>query len=621
MNGESNGNRSGTMSFRTALSRLELGRLLWRERRVVIMALAAATVAPLAAMALPLATRVVVDEVIGKGRRELLVPLGLLAAFGLLVQAAATYGAAQFGALAGLRIATSLRRRIHQHTLQLPARYFDSQQSGALVSRIITDTDQLRTLVGSGVLHLVSGVLSGVIAFAVLWSINWRLTAVLCGLLVVVTVGLTRGFRGLGSSFREAAELQARLAGRLTQVLGGIMMVKTCAAERREGHRFARDSHRILRASLAASRSVSGLIAAIALAIGGVSLVLLVLGGQAVAAGGMTLGDLALFIVLVGMLGTPVVQTAAISAELGRAVAALTRMAEILELEPEPIRPAGRRLSPTRPAGIVFDRVSYAYEPGRPVLRDVSFTAAPGTVTALSGPNGAGKSTLLGLLMGLDAPSSGRILVDERPLSELNVGEYRRSLGVVLQQQLLFDGSVEENIRYGRPGASVAEFHRAARLAHCDEFVELLPQGYATLVGERGVRLSGGQRQRVAIARAILADPRILLLDEATNQLDPASELFIQEALVALCCGRTTFVIAHRHSTIRQADQILVLQSGAVVERGTHEELLLREGPYAWLHGMKHKVPLDLSARWAGLDGTQSRATSPHANEGTPSVA
>jgi len=556
---------------------LQLGLLVWRERRLLFAALAASVVAPLAGMALPFAVKLMVDDVIGHGRGDLLVPIALLAAAGLMVQAGATYGASQWGAVGGQRVATRLRQQLQRHTIRLPARFFDSQQSGSLVSRIITDTEQVRNLLGYGVLQLVSAALTGVVAFAVLWSINWRLTAVLTGLLLVMMVGLSRGFRGLDTTFRTAAELQAALAGRLTQVLSGIMVVKTCAAERREVHRFARDTHGILRASVAASRRVSGLIAAIALAIGAVSLVLLVLGGQAVAAGGMTLGDLTLFIVLVGLLSTPVVQTAAIGSELGRAVAALGRIAEVLELPledgngsqsgraPRPLR------LPAHPASIELDRVSYAYVPGCPVLRDVSFTAPPGTVTALTGPNGAGKSTLLGLLMGLDVPSSGRILLDGRPLSELRLGEYRRSLGVVLQQSQLFDATVEENIRYGRPAASAAEFRQATRLAHCDEFVERLPDGYQTAVGERGVKLSGGQRQRVAIARAILADPRILLLDEATNQLDEESERLIQEALAALCEGRTALVIAHRLSTMRRADQVLVLESGAIVDRGREE--------------------------------------------------
>jgi ABC-type multidrug transport system fused ATPase/permease subunit len=278
-----------------------------------------------------------------------------------------------------------------------------------------------------------------------------------------------------------------------------------------------------------------------------------------------------------------VMETAAIGSELGRALAALARIREVLDLPVEDAGEPGRLRLPALAGGVLFDDVSYAYVPGRPVLRGVNFFAPPGSTTALTGPNGAGKSTLLGLLMGFDEPTAGQILIDGLPLGALRLREYRRHIGVVLQGNELLDGTIGENIRYGRPAASVEELRRAARLAHCDEFVETLPDGYETVVGERGVKLSGGQRQRVAIARAILADPRILLLDEATNQLDSESERLIQEALAALCGGRTTFVIAHRLATIRRADQILVLQSGAVVERGTHEELLGRRGGYARL--------------------------------------
>ncbi len=565
--GEVQGGKLQAVALRAALGRVNLGALLWRERGVLLLALASAVIGPIAAMAMPFAAKLVVDEVIGKGRGELLLPITLLAALGVVIQAGASYGAAQFGTLGGQRVVTRLRQRLQQHTMRLPVRFFDSQQSGSLVSRIIADTEQIRGLLGSGMLQLVSGILSGVFAFAVLSYINWRLAVLISAMVLVGVLGLTRLLRGIHPAFHAAANLQGALAGRLTQVLGGILVVKTCAAERREAHLFTRDTHRLFRASVEASRQVSSVIAAIALAIGGVSLVLLVLGGQAVAAGAMSLGDLALFVVLAGLLSSPVLQTAAIGSEVGQALAALARIGEVLNLPTENAGGFRNLPGPSRAAGIVFDDVSYAYQSGRPVLRSVSFSALPGTVTALTGPNGAGKTTLLALLMGLDSPSSGRILVDGLPIGEIRLPEYRRCLGVVLQQNHLFDGTIGENIRYGRPAASPAEFQRAARLAHCEEFVERLPEGYETLVGERGVKLSGGQRQRIAIARAILADPRILLLDEASTHLDSESERLLQEALTALCRGRTTFVVTHRLSTIRQADQILVLRSGAIVER------------------------------------------------------
>lgn len=557
-------------TLRTALRRVDAAAFLRGERRVLLLALAASIVAPAASMVLPFAARLLVDDVIGRSRTDLLLPIAGAAGLGLAVQAGAAYAAAHLGALGAGRVATRLRRRLQRHVLRLPARFLQSQQSGALAARIIGDTDQIRGLAGPEMLQVVSAAVSAAIAFAVLWFTNWQLTALLAVLLGVLTLALVRGLDRLHPAYRITSELQAGLTGRLTEVLGGIVVVKSCAAERREAHCFAQESHRLLRASISNSRHVSRLIATIALAIGGVSLVLLVVGGQAVAAGAMTLGDLALFVVLTGMVTSPLMQAAAIGNDLGRGLAALARIAELMASEAEDERRPGALAVPACAPGVIFDDVSYGYQARQPVLRRVSFSAPPGSVTAVTGPNGAGKTTLLSLLMGLDLPTSGCILLDKVPLVSLRISDYRRSLGVVLQQTHLFRGTIRENICYGRPQASLAEFRRAARSAHCEEFVERLPQGYDTQVGEWGVRLSGGQRQRIAIARAILRNPRILLLDEATAGLDSESEQLFQEALAALCSGRTTFVITHRLATLQRADQVLVLRAGAIVERGTY---------------------------------------------------
>jgi subfamily B ATP-binding cassette protein MsbA len=537
---------------------------------VLLLALAASIVAPAASMVMPFAAKLVVDDVIGRRRTDLLLRIAFAAGLGLAVQSGATYLAAHLGALGAGRVVTRLRRQLQRHVLRLPARFFRTQQSGALAARIIGDTDQIRGLAGPEILQVVSAAVSAAIAFVVLWFTNWQLTAMLAVLLGVLTLALARGLDRLHPSYRTTSELQAGLAGRLTEVLGGIIVVKSCAAERREAYRLAQESHQLLRASISTSRHVSRLIATIALAIGGVSLVLLVVGGQAVAAGAMTLGDLALFVVLAGMLTTPLMQAAAIGNDLGRGLAALARIAELMACDCEDERSPGGPPVPACAPSVVFDDVSYGYQASHTVLQRVSFSAPPGSVTAVTGPNGAGKTTLLGLLMGLDLPTRGHILLDGVPLVSLRMSEYRRSLGVVLQQTHLFRGTIRENIRYGRPQASLTEFRRAARAAHCDEFVERLPQGYETQVGEWGVRLSGGQRQRIAIARAILGDPRILLLDEVTTGLDSESERLLQEALAALCSGRTAFVITHRPATIQRADQILVLRAGTIVERKTY---------------------------------------------------
>jgi ABC-type multidrug transport system fused ATPase/permease subunit len=554
--------------------------LVGREWRVLLVAIVCAVLGPIAALALPFAAKVVIDDVVGRGRSELLLPIAVAAGLAVMVQALTAYGVTQAGALAGQRAVARLRQCLHRRALRLPVAYFDRTSTGTLVSRVMGDPECVRTLFGSGLLDLVSGALTAALAFAVLLSLDWRLTALVAVALALGAAGLARGFGALQPAFRVVSELQAALAGRLTEVLGGIRVVKSCAAERREGHAFARDNHRLLRASVGAHRHVAALAAAIPLASGGVSLGLLVLGGQAVARGTLTLGDLALFVFLVGLLSNPLIQMAAVGAELGRAWAALARIREVLGLPTEEARDRGKLPVPRVAGAVRCDDVSYAYVPGHPVLRHVSLHAAAGATLAILGANGAGKSTLLSLLAGFDDPTSGRIFIDGRPLTALARSDYRRHVGVVLQRDQLIDGTIGDNVRYARPSASAAEFRQATRLAHCDEFVGQLPAGYETVVGERGVRLSGGQRQRVAIARALLADPRILLLDEATAHLDNESERLVQDAIATLCGGRTTFVIAHRLTTFERADQILVLQSGAVVERGTHDELVGRCGPY-----------------------------------------
>jgi subfamily B ATP-binding cassette protein MsbA len=562
----------------------EIASLFWRERRLLLVALGAAVVGPVAAMALPFAAKVVVDEVIGAGRTELLLPIAVVAALAVVLQAASAYGLVQAGAVMGQRAVAWLRQRLHRHGLALPVGCFDAMSTGTFVSRCMTDADQVRILFGPGIAQLVSGTLTAALAFAVLTWLDWRLTALVAAVLTFVTLCLGRGFGRLHPAFHSVSERQAELASRLTEVIGGIRVVKAAGAERREALALTRTTHRLLRVSVAAYRQVARLGAFIALAGSGLSLALLVIGSEAVTRGAMTLGDLALFVFLTGILGAPLMQGVAVSGELGRGVAALARIREVLALPTE--RSHDRARAPVRPlvGAVAFDRVSYRYGSGPLVLRDLSFVAQAGTTTALVGPNGAGKSTVMGLLLGFDHPTAGQVRIDGRPLSALRVAEYRRQVAAVLQRDQVVDGTIAENIRYARPSATTAELRRAARLAHCDEFVARLPQGYDTPVGERGVRLSGGQRQRVAIARAFLADPRILLLDEATNQLDRESERLIVEALATICRGRTTFVIAHRLSTIQRADQILVLKSGAIVERGTHEELAGRRGSF-WRTG------------------------------------
>jgi ABC-type multidrug transport system fused ATPase/permease subunit len=590
--------------------------VLYRHRGRLAAALALVVANRVAALALPAASKYVVDEVIGRQRTTLLAPIALLAGTAVAVEAVTAFGASQVVGQAAHRAVTELRRGLQARVLALPVGAFEAMQSGTLVSRIMTDPEQVRHVVGNGLIHLASGLLTAVLAVGLLFHLNPSLTVAVLALLLAFAVGLTRAFGRLYPLFRALSHLTAEVTGRLAEVLGGIRIVKTYVAERREAHRFTRELHRVLRHSIRARTAVSTLTAASTVATGAVGLLLLIAGSRAVAAGAMTLGDMAMFVFLVGLLAAPLVQIAATAQELGTAAAGLGRIGELraLATETEQDRSRGRVTSVV--GTVDFERVSYGYVPGRLVLEDVSLHAPSGSTTALVGPSGSGKSTLCRLLLAFDRPASGRILIDGRDLATMCRRGYRGQLGVVLQDDVLFDGTIADNIRYGRPGASLGDLYAAGRLAHCDEFVGRCPDGYGTLVGERGVRLSAGQRQRVAIARAILADPRIMVLDEATSSLDSESELLIQDALRTLCRGRTTFVIAHRLSTVRGADQILVLEGGRIVERGSHEALVGREGRYWRLYHAQHCAAGNLLQTGAGdvrsLRGTCAMGGSGH---------
>jgi ABC-type multidrug transport system fused ATPase/permease subunit len=558
--------------------------LAWRHRRTLGAAFALVIVNRASAFAIPLGSRYLVDDVIVRKQGAMLLPIAALTAAALVVQCASGYAVSQVVGIGAQRAITTLRLSLHAHVLRLPMDFFERSQTGALVARVMGDAEQLRVVVGSGMVQLVSGALSACFASALLFALDTPLTLAILLVLASYTVGATRGIGWLHSAFHLVSVGTAELTGRLTESLGGVRVVKAYAAERQETSAFARRSHALLRDTVRAIGGVSLLGASATLATGAVSLLILVVGGRAVLSGAMTLGDLVMYVFLVGLLSAPLLQIAAIAGELGKALAGLGRIHQLLSLETEAASDLVRAARPVpRLSGKVqLMGVSYAYESGASlVLRDVDLLAPAGTTTALVGRSGSGKSTLCRLLLAYDRPTSGRVLVDGCDLASLRRGDYRRHLGVVPQEGFLFHASVADNIRYARSAASFADVKAAGRAACCDEFVERLPNGYDTIIGERGATLSGGQRQRIAIARALLADPRILILDEATSSLDSESEALIQRALAALALGRTTFVIAHRMSTIERADQILVLDGGRVVERGTHEELLAH-GPVYW---------------------------------------
>ena len=567
--------------------------LIWARRGRLLLGLSLMLVNRLAGLVLPGLTKFFVDDVLTQGRVELLATLAWAVAAATLVQAVTSFGLSQVLGVAAQRAITDMRRRVEEHVMRLPVRYFDSTQTGVLISRVMNDADGIRNLVGTGLVQLVGGIVTAVIALGALLYINWHLTLVTLLVLGAFGGAMSYAFRTLRPLFRERGKITAEVTGRLNQALGGVRVVKTYTAERREDLVFTKGAHRLFRNIAKSMTGVSATTAFSSIVVGAIGIVLILVGGRAIVDGTMTLGDLVMYMVFTGLMAAPIVQIASIGTQITEAFAGLDRIREILDTTREDADDAGRVPVSELRGEIVFEDVWFEYRPGVPVLKGVSFRAPAGTTTALVGSSGSGKSTLISLVMAFNRPTRGVVRVDERDLNALRLAEYRRHLGVVLQDNFLFDGTVAENIRYGTPHATQEDIERVSRIAHADEFINTFEQGYETIVGERGVRLSGGQRQRVAIARAILADPRILLLDEATSSLDSESEAMIQDGLRSLRHGRTTFVIAHRLSTIRSADQILVLEGGEIVERGTHAELLALGGRYRQLYDRQYRFEAD----------------------------
>lgn len=552
------------------------------------------SVGRVAGLALPASTKVLVDEVIGRSRAGLLPWLvaGVLAA--TLLQAGTSWAITELLSKDSQRLVAALRRTLQLHVARLPVAYFDANKTGSLAARIMNDVEGLRNLVGTGLVDLLGGLVASAAALALMLALSPFLTAVTATAVVAFTVLLGRSLRSLGPAFRERGRIYAEVSGRLTESLAGVRVVKGYRAEEREHAVFSAGVGRLLDNVLGTLTAMARLSLTSTLALGLVGAAVMFVGARLVLSGNLTLGGLFTYTMLLGFLVGPLFQVVGVGTQLVEALAGMERMQEVLREQPEDADPR-RTVDLSDVSGrFAFEGVSFAYAAGVPVLHDVTFDAEPGTVTALVGPSGAGKSTLIGLVAAFHAPTEGRVLLDGVDLSTVHLDSYRRRLGVVFQETFLFAGTIRENVAFSRPDAPAAEVLGACRLARVDEFAERFPDGYDTVVGERGVKLSGGQRQRVAIARAILADPRVLLLDEATSSLDSESEALIQQALGVLMRGRTTFVIAHRLSTIRRADRILVLDQGRLAESGTHAELLARGGRYLEMYTRQNEVAADL---------------------------
>ncbi len=580
----------------------------WREARQLIeqnrgrlaVGMVLIVVNALATLVLPFLSRGFVDQVVLSGHPQLVQEIALAAAVGVLLQAASSFALSQLLSISAQRAVSDMRLRVQAHIARLPISYFDSTRSGQLISRIMTDAEGVRNLVGTGLVQLVGGAITASVALGMLFYLNWRMTCVTLVVLACFGGMLALAFTRLRPLFRKRGEINAEVTGRLNESLGAARVIKAYVAEEREEQVFRAGVDRLFQNVARSITSVSTLTAMTTLCVGAISVNMILMGGHAMALyasshglQGMSTGGFMQYLLFTGFVGAPVVQMASIGTQISEAFAGLDRIREVMSMRSEAEEHGGTASVATLKGEITFEQVSFAYVPGQLVLRDISFTAVPGATIALVGSSGSGKTTLVSLVMGFQRPLSGRVLVDGRDLRELILGGFRSHLGVVFQDNVLFDGTVAQNIGFARPQASMERIIEAGRLAGCAEFVEGFPLKWETVVGERGVKLSGGQRQRIAIARAILADPRILVLDEATSSLDSESEALVQKGLSSLRVGRTTFVIAHRLSTIRSADLILVLEHGQIVEQGTHESLFAAHGRYRVLHDRQHQLQQD----------------------------
>jgi len=571
----------------------EARELVWRHRRSLIIGLLLMLVNRLSGLVLPGSSKWLIDNVLAKHRGDLLIPIALAAAAAVIIQAATTYALSQVVSIAAQQAITDMRMSVQKHVLHLPVSYFDSTKTGVLISRIMTDAEGVRNLVGTGLIQLVGGLLTAVIGIGVLFALNWRLTTIMLVILLSFGGLMAMAFSRLRPLFRERSVINAEVTGRLAESLGGVRILKVYVAEKREERLFGEGVQRLfdnVRKSITGTSLVG---AGATVIVGAIGVLMIVVGGRSILNGTMTLGGLVMYIFFIGLVAAPLIQIASVGTQISEAFAGLDRIREIRDMATEDDQDEGLAKMGEIAGRVEFRHVNFSYVPGIPVLKDVSFVADAGSTTALVGSSGSGKSTLIGLVMAFNRPDSGEIRIDDQGLVDVRLRDYRSQLGVVLQDNFLFDGSVRENIAFARPDATDEEVREVSRIAHCDEFINGFPQGYGTIVGERGVKLSGGQRQRVAIARAILADPRILILDEATSSLDSESEAMIRDGLQSLRHGRTTFVIAHRLSTIESADQILVLEGGEIVERGTHRELIALNRRYRQLYDKQYGAERD----------------------------
>ena len=572
----------------------EIWQLIQPRRALLALGFGLMVINRVSGLVLPASTKYLVDDIIGKRHYQLLYPLVGLVLTATIVQGLTSFALTQTLSKAAQRLITELRRRVQEHIGRLSVSYYDSNKTGTMVSRIMSDVEGVRNLVGTGLVDFVGGLLTAVIAFVVLMRISPIMTVIAFGFLLVFGVGLRQAFKTIRPIFRERSKITAEVTGRLTESLGGVRVVKGYHAEDREHAVFSAGVERLLQNVFKTLTATSVMSLTSSTLMGVIGSIVMFMGTRQILAGKLTLGGFFTYTMFLGYLAAPLFQVVGIGTQITEAIAGLERTREVLSEVPEDEDPGRTVTLPVIQGDVAFQKVTFAYEAKKMVLHDISFQAEPGTVTALVGSSGSGKSTIIGLIAAFHKPNSGMVLVDGVDLATVRLDSYRTQLGMVLQDSFLFDGTIRENVSFSKPDATEEEIQRACQIARVDEFAEKFELKYDTIIGERGVKLSGGQRQRVSIARAILANPRILILDEATSSLDSESEALIQGGLSYLMQGRTTFVIAHRLSTIRRADQILVVEGGQIVERGTHQTLYELGGRYFDLYTKQHGIEQNL---------------------------
>ena len=563
--------------------------IIWPRRGILMVGLLLIVISRLSGLVLPGATKYLMDDVIAKGDLEMLKVVLLAVAGSILIQSVTSYALTQILSVEAQHLISVLRAKVQKQVLRLPIRFFDNNKSGALVSRIMNDVEGVRNLVGTGLVQLVGGVLTSVICLVLMIKISGMMTLFVLGPVIIFGLISLKAFAKIRPIFRERGKINADVTGRLTETLNGVRVIKGFNAESQEIKSFEDGVEKLFQNVKASLTSTSIITSSATFLLGLASTGILGIGGYLIINHQLTFGEMLSFTLFLGFMIAPIVQMSNIGSQLTEAFAGLDRTEELMNMAPEDDGTVRTVRMPIK-GDVEFADVSFGYEEGKDVVRNISFLAASGSVTALVGTSGSGKTTIAGLAASFLNPQSGKITVDGTDLATISLDSYRSQLGVVLQDDFLFEGTIRENILFPRPNATEEQLQQAVHAAHVHEFTNRFELGLDTVIGERGVKLSGGQRQRIAIARAVLANPRILVLDEATSNLDTESESFIQESLRTLMKGRTTFVIAHRLSTIRQANQILVVEGGRIVERGTHEELIERKGRYFELYTYQARI-------------------------------